>query len=98
MRDEAVTALIDSTFDAIFSEMGLGNNVQWNTNKAVADYKVVDGKLYKATADLGITVAVTDGVQSEMMTLTSKTVITYTNYGTTTVTISNDAKDVLGIN
>ncbi|MCM1438870.1 MAG: hypothetical protein NC131_06625 [Roseburia sp.] len=89
MRQEAISGVVDATFDAIFGGWG----IEYTTDKAVAEYKVVDGKLYKATADLAITATYED----ETIKAASKSTVTYTNYGTTTVTISDVAKAQLGI-
>lgn len=89
MRAEAISALVDSTFDAIFGMMG----IEYTTDKATAEFKVVDGKLYKATADI----AVTATYQGQTMKAASKVVVTYSNFGTTSVTISDTAKAELGI-
>ncbi|MDE6849874.1 MAG: hypothetical protein K2J54_00970 [Clostridia bacterium] len=89
MRTEALGGLIDSTFDAIFGSMG----IKYNTDKATAEFKVVEGKMYKATVDLGISVS----YEGQTITASSKTVVTYTNFGTTSVTVSDAAKAALGI-
>lgn len=99
MREEALNGIVESVFDAIFSELDLpGVSLDWTLGTASADYKVVDGKLYKATTDMSVDLSAWSSTESVSMYLSSKAELVYSNYGTTTVTISDRAKSVLGLN
>lgn len=99
MREEAINGIVESAFDAIFSEYEhYGMTVDWTMSKAECTYKVVDGKLYKTSADLGIDMTVSMQGETVSSSAASRVDVVYTNYGTTSVTISNIAKQMLGIN
>lgn len=99
MRSEAFNGIVDSVFDAVFSQYeSMGATIDWDLGNASADYKVVDGKLYKASTNMSITMDVTVDTQNVSMNVVSKAETVYSNYGTTSVTISNAAKQALELN
>lgn len=70
-----------------------------NYDAPYCNYYVVEGKLYKMTSHFGGNAQImTDGAASATnVAITSDTEVKYTNFGTTTVSIPNGAKTLLGI-
>lgn len=99
MRDDAVEGIMQAAVDALrqqFAQTGM----TFNLNNLYCDYTVVEGKLYSGVASIDMTMTMPASEEVPMsMTInaTSKAVVTYTDYGTTTVTISDTAKEALGI-
>ena len=102
MKEEFLEPLSKLAIDAGLNATGVVvGNINYDT--PYCNYYVVEGKLYKMTNHFGGNAQVRIEMEDGSTTVTnvaiaSNTVVKYTNFGTTTVSIPNGAKALLGIN
>lgn len=97
MKNEVIGAFAHEILDSAFAGSGVSSG-NITLGDSSCEFRVVEGRLYKATASFsGSSNVIIDG-KSSVMSVTAKTDVIYSNFGMTKVTIPDAAKNLLGIN